>query len=174
MGTPALVVVNVDQLEVEASLTESDIGSVQTGQAVQVKLSAAGQLMLPGTISRISPIAGEQSRTYPIWVSLENTERAIRPGMFAEIQLTTENRSDVLAVPTELIQERDGLPFILVAEGNKVTERKVKIGISDGKRIEILEGLSEGDLLISGELKNLSAGMDISIKETELVQASGS
>ncbi|MTV49248.1 efflux RND transporter periplasmic adaptor subunit [Heliobacillus mobilis] len=158
---PAFTVVNIDTVEVKANLTETDINYVKTGQEVEVKITAARTEPFKGRITKISPIADEKSKTYPIWISIDNHDYILKPGMFAEFQLNTNQKTDVLTVPTEAIIERNGTPMIYLAVEGKAVEKKVHLGITDGKLVEILDGITENDKIITSGLKTLTDGVAI-------------
>nr|WP_243237268.1 efflux RND transporter periplasmic adaptor subunit [Heliobacterium chlorum] len=158
---PAFTVVNIDTVEVKANLTETDINYVKTGQEVEVKITAARTEPFKGRITKISPIADEKAKTYPIWISIDNHDYILKPGMFAEFQLNTNQKTDVLTVPTEAIIERNGTPMIYLAVDGKAVEKKVHLGITDGKLVEILDGITENDKVITSGLKTLTDGVAI-------------
>ncbi|MFZ5648285.1 MAG: efflux RND transporter periplasmic adaptor subunit [Bacillota bacterium] len=162
-STAAVVVVNIDSVEVSASLTEEEINHVRAGQEVNVAVTAASPSPFKGKVTRISPAADAKSKTYPIWVSIANPEKLLKPGMFAEIKLVSIKRQGVLAVPAEVVLERNGHNVVFVAEGEKAVERKVKVGLTGEGKKEITEGLAEGDSLIVTGLQGIRNGAPVKV-----------
>ncbi|MFZ5652743.1 MAG: efflux RND transporter periplasmic adaptor subunit [Bacillota bacterium] len=163
-STPAVVVVNIDSVEVSASLAEDEINHVKLGQEVNVSITAASPAPFKGKVSKVSPAADAKSKTYPVWVSIPNPQKVLKPGMFAEIQLATVKRQGVLAVPADAVLERNGHNVVFVAEGEKAVEKKVKVGLAgDGKK-EITEGLAEGESLIVTGLQGLRNGAPVKVQ----------
>lgn len=163
-STAAVVVVNIDTVEVNASLAEDEINNIKQGLQVDVAVPAVSPSPLKGVVTKVSPSADPKNKTYPIWVAISNPDKLLKPGMFAEIQLVTKQRRGVLAIPAAAILERNGGKVVFVAEGEKAVERKVKVGMSEGGKTEILEGLNEGDMLVVSGLQVLRNGSDIKLQ----------
>ncbi|ABZ84147.1 hlyd family secretion protein [Heliomicrobium modesticaldum Ice1] len=164
---PAFTVVHIDTVEVKADLTESDVNAVRPGQEVDVKVAAAGETPFKGRIAKISPAADEKAKTFPVWITVDNKDYILKPGMFAEFQLPTAHKTNVLTAPAEAIIVRNGTPVLFVIADGKAVERKVKTGFSDGKRTEIIEGLNDGDVIAIGGQMSLADGTPVSIQEVQ-------
>lgn len=162
-STPAVVVVNIDSVEVSASLMEGEINHIRQGQEVSVMVSAASPQPFKGKVTKISPAADAKTRAYPVWVAVPNPEKVLKPGMFAEIQLVSIKRQGVLAVPAEAVLERNGHSVVFVAEGDKAVEKKVKVGLTGEGKKEITEGLAEGESLIITGLQGLRNGAQVKV-----------
>ncbi|MZP29836.1 efflux RND transporter periplasmic adaptor subunit [Heliobacterium undosum] len=164
---PAFTVVHIDTVEVKADLTESDVNAVRPGQEVNVKVAAAGETPFKGRIAKVSPAADEKAKTFPVWIAVDNKDYILKPGMFAEFQLPTAQKTNALTVPAEAVTIRNGAPILFVIADNKAVERKVKTGFSDGKRIEIIDGIKDGDVVATGGQMSLAEGTPVSIKEAQ-------
>lgn len=164
-GTPAMVVVNIDKVEVTGNLLEAEINYVKFGQEVEVLVSAISTTPFKGRVTKISPTADATQKTYPIWVSIDNPGYSLKPGMYAEIQLETKKLTGVTVVPSEAVVERNGgQKVVYVAEGDKAVERPVVLGpVQEGKTV-ITEGLNEGDALIISGASSLKNGMTVKVQ----------
>ncbi|MBM7865935.1 efflux RND transporter periplasmic adaptor subunit [Heliobacterium gestii] len=168
----AFNVVRIDTVEVKADLTESDVNSVRPGQEVEVKVAAASDKPFKGRIAKVSPAADEKAKTFPIWIAVDNGDYILKPGMFAEFQLATAHKTNALTAPAEAVVMRSGAPILFVITDNKAVERKVKTGFSDGKRVEILDGLKDGEMMATGGQMTLADGAPVAIKEAQPATAS--
>lgn len=163
-SSAAVVVVNIDTVEINASLMEEEINHVKQGQEVEVAVPAVGAKPFKGKVTKISPSADSKTKAYPIWVAVNNPDRLLKPGMFAEIKLQTRQREDVLAVPSEAVVDRSGQKAVYLAQGDIAVERKVKVGISEGGKTEITEGLKGEEMIIVTGLQSLRNGQAISLQ----------
>lgn len=149
-GTPVYEIVNINEVIVEAGVTESDINRLENGQVVRVDLPAAG-MMVDGTIEGIGPVQG-QGGTYPIRVRIENEEGFIKPGMYAELKIETEMPKEVLAVPKIAVMHESGNDYVFIANGDTAEKRMIEKGVAFDMYFEVLAGLEKGDsVVISGQ-----------------------
>lgn len=166
-STAAMVVVDIDTVEVTGNLMEDEVNYVKPGQEVDVLVKAVSATPFKGRVTKISPSADPKDKTYPIWVSIKNQDLSLKPGMFAEIVLETKKLTGVFAVPNEAITERNGgQKVVFVAEGDKAVERKVKIGLSQDGKTVIVEGLNEGETVIITSVQALKDGMNINVQSS--------
>lgn len=163
----AMVVVNIDTVEVDASLMEDEINYVKEGQEVKVSVAAVSPEPFKGRVTKISISADQKSKTYPFKVAIDNQDRLLKPDMFAEIRMEVVKREGVLAVPDEAVLEKNGQKVVYQAQGDKSVERKVKTGVSSGGKTEITDGLSGGEMIIVSGLTSMKDGLDIKVQGSQ-------
>lgn len=163
-SSAALVVVNIDTVEINIGLMEEEINYVKPGQEVELSVPAVGAGPFKGKVTKISPSADSKTKLYPVWVAMDNPNQAFKPGMFAEIKLQTRQREGVLAVPDQAVLDRSGQKAVFVAQGEVAVERKIKIGVSEGGKTEIAEGLKGDEMIIVTGLQSLKNGQPISLQ----------
>ena len=94
-------------------------------------------------------------------------ERAKQPGMYADVVLAAGGRANVLTVPINAIQRGQNATTVLLVDAqNRVQKRKVQTGVEDANKVEIRSGLSEGDLVIIGNLGSYQEGQLVQPKES--------
>jgi cobalt-zinc-cadmium efflux system membrane fusion protein len=98
-----------------------------------------------GTISYVGSLLGEQSRTAKVRVTLSNPDAAWRPGLFVTVAVLGEDQNVPVAVSAEAVQTVESKPSVFVAVPGGFEARTVKVGRSDGKTVEVLEGLKPGE-----------------------------
>jgi len=151
-GTTALVVSDLSSIFVLAAVDESDIGQVRPGQRVKVTVDAYRNREFAGEVARISPRGVNVSNVVTFEVKIEVTARdkgLLRPEMTANVEILIDERSDVLLAPTDAIYRRAGKSWVtLQSDGGTKADREVAVGISDGRRTEILSGLTAGDTVL--------------------------
>ena len=150
------VVVIADDLIVVANLDETDIGLIQVGQKVQVRLEAYPDREFSCVVEKIAydAISISNVTMYEVDVRPLSIPDFARSGMTCEVEFATEEKSGVLAVPTaalQLLPDESGGAEVMMGDPADPRTIPVKTGISDGYYTEIVEGLSEGDeVLVPG------------------------
>jgi RND family efflux transporter MFP subunit len=138
---------------------ESRIGLIHLGDPVSVVFDAFGQKPMPGQVSEIVPTLDPASRSYIIKIDLRAPDSSplFRSGLFGKARFNTGTKK-VLTVPVQSVLERGQLTFVYVVDPAKIAHmRLIQTGKPYGDRVEVLSGLSEGDLVI---LEPLSAVKD--------------
>jgi len=146
---PVVNIINNETLFVEVYIEEADINKVQVGQKVYATFDALDDLKLDGEISFISLTSETDNSgivTYLVRVIINNTEKAqIREGMTVFVDFVTAEANDVLVVPVASVRNVDGKPSVQMKSGEW---RPVVTGFTDGKNVEVISGLSEGEEII--------------------------
>lgn len=148
-GQPAVVLSDLATLIVEINLDETDVAGVSVGQRAIVTLDAFPGAEITGTVTAIAPVAQVQSGVvlYPVTIRLAPTELPIRGGMTADVEIVTASRENVLLVPLRAIQSTDGEAFVLRRGAGGFERVPVTLGLTNDVEVEIVAGLSEGDVV---------------------------
>lgn len=165
--TPTLFTIAQDltKMQIETNVDEADIGEVKEGLSVTFTVDAYPEAVFSGTIKqvRIASSVVENVVTYPVIIDVANPDLMLKPGMTANVTIITDKKEGVLAVPSAALRYRpsdysgDTLrgKVIWVLEDGKPLPIEVKLGITDGAYVEILQGdLNEGQLVVIGEEAN--------------------
>ncbi|BDT71511.1 multidrug resistance protein MdtA [Comamonadaceae bacterium OS-4] len=156
-----LEVVDLNRLEVEASLAAADSIGVQVGQTVRLNVEGSNR-SLTGKVARINPSAVAGSRSVLAYLSLDTTE-GLRQGLFAQGSIAV-GISRALAVPVSTIRTDKPLPYVQWVQDNKVAHQTVTLGErgeADGVPMVAVTGLTEGSQVLSGAVGALRAGTAI-------------
>jgi membrane fusion protein, macrolide-specific efflux system len=140
--------------QVTANVVESDVSTLQIGQPATVTVSAISA-DLAGTVTAIAPVAETSTSggvvSYAVTVSLQAPPPSLRPGMTADVTVTTASASGVLAVPAAAIRGTSGNYNVLVLTAAGTAEaRPVTVGLMTSSLVEIKSGLNAGDVVITG------------------------
>jgi len=142
-------IINNDTLFIEANIEEADVSKLKVGDKARVSFDAIDGVTLNGEISFISLTSTTSTNgivTYLVRVLLINDGKAqIREGMTATIEFVTAEAPDVLNVPVAAVRNINGQPSVEMADG---TIAVVTTGFTDGKKVEIMTGLKEGDVVV--------------------------
>jgi len=148
-NTEILVIMDPTVLWIEAEIYERDIAKIKISQDVEVSVPAYPGEAFPGKISYIGDVMKEDSRTITVRTEIRNREYKLKPGMFSDMVVFLNHPDEVLAVPeAAVLDDRDRkIVFISVAEGYRL--QPVRVGIKEGGHWEVLEGLTEGDEVVT-------------------------
>jgi cobalt-zinc-cadmium efflux system membrane fusion protein len=148
-STEILVIMDPTVLWIEAEIYERDIAKIKIGQDIEVSVPAYPGEIFPGKISYIDDVMREDSRTITVRTEIRNREYKLKPGMFSDMVVFLNHPDEVLAVPeAAVLDDRDRkIVFLSVAEGYRL--QPVKLGIKEGGHWEVLDGLAEGDEVVT-------------------------
>jgi len=145
---PVLSLANLDKVVVKAAISEESINELKQGQQVQVKVAAVSEKPFTGVITNISPAMDPIAKAFPIKVEIDNPDHQLKPGIFAEVILN-KNRGKALLVPREAVVKDFEKDMVWVVMDGIATRREVKVGASEGKKVIILEGVKEGEQVVT-------------------------
>lgn len=157
-GAPIARVLRFDPLRLRLEVPEREAAGVATGQNVRVLLEGS-ERTVTGTLVRIAPEIGPRNRTLVVEAELANPDGALRPGAFARAEIVTDANARTLTVPAAALVRFAGIDKVIVVASGKSVEKRVTIGRTDAGRVEILNGLADGDevVLAPGNLQGGSA-----------------
>lgn len=143
-----LGIMDYSKMYMEIELPENVIEKVKVGQNVLVTNYNIKSDTLSGHVTQLSPAINEETRTFSGFITIDNPNLKLRPGMFAKGDIITLQKDSVVAIPKELISSRRMISVFTV-ERNMAEEKMVKTGISDDRFIEIESGLNAGDKIVT-------------------------
>jgi HlyD family secretion protein len=203
--TPLMTIADMSQINVEVNVDETEINNVKVGQEAKVKVDALGDKEIKAVVTQKNPLAISKSDTtgglsnrvnvqeakeFKVTLELrelaEDTQNSLRPGMSSTATITTDTKTNVLAVPLESIVEKQPTPSnspspaiagsvpspekpkaqkgVYIIEGNKVRFIEVTTGITGEADIEITSGLTADKEIVRGPsrvLKTLKDGTTV-------------
>ena len=143
-------IVDISSLRLVANITEKDLRLVSPGDPGVVEVDAFPGETFNGKIARVSPILDPATRTAPMEIEIPNSAYRLKPGMYAKVTLEVESKENVLLVPKVSLVDSEGQRGVFQANDESRAQFKpVKIGIEDAERVEILDGLTEGETVVS-------------------------
>jgi len=145
-------VVDPEDIYILSTIDEVDVGKLKVGMPVRVHVDAVPDKLHEGFISRISPIVfGEkqETRTFEVRVRFKEKLEVLKPGMSADIEVVSREMKDVIHVPAQSVVERDGDKYVYVVVDGRAALKKVKLGYFSWSDAEIVEGLDEGDVVVT-------------------------
>ena len=166
-STPTIVKIAKDLTDMQciAKVDEADIGGVKEGQRVTFTVDAFPDDVFSGTVKQVrqSGVTTNNVVTYEVVISAPNADLKLKPGLTANVTIYTLERSGVLSVPSAAlrftpepslmgkkyeIKDVEADKKLWTLDGTVLTAHKVEVGVSDGRRTEIISGLEEGTSVI--------------------------
>jgi RND family efflux transporter MFP subunit len=145
-GTPIVTVVRLHPLRLQLAVPERAAHEVRVGQVVKVAVEG-DRTVYDGRLVRLSPAISEGNRTLPVEAEVPNPAGQLRPGSFARADIVT-SEAPALVVPVEALITFAGVEKLLVVKDGRAKEVRVRTGRRAGGRVEVIDGLAAGDLVI--------------------------
>jgi RND family efflux transporter MFP subunit len=168
-------IVDMSSLEIEVDVNESYINRVSAGQPVTAVLDAYPGFEIPASVIAVVPTADRQKATVLVRIGFKKLDPRILPDMGvgvtflreADASAATASQSaaqSVTLVPQGAVKTDSGTTFVFLVNGQTVERRAVKIGGTDGDRVEVLAGLKGGDRVVIAPPTELAAGKQVVVK----------
>jgi macrolide-specific efflux system membrane fusion protein len=144
-------IIDLDRLEVQAYVDETDIGRIRAGQAARFSVDSYPGEEFAGVVTAIYPTAVIQDNVVNYVVAVRITDRkgqTLRPEMTAAVTIVLEPRADVLAVPVAALGRDRDERFVTLLEDGGPVRRTVRVGLTHAGWTEITAGLAEGERVI--------------------------
>lgn len=152
---PVVVVADIRELKLEAGVSELEAGRLKTGLPATVSVQAKAGQSFNGQLAAIAPEVDPRNRHFRIEVRVPNTDSALLAGMYATARVVLQAADNALVVPRESIVTREGRRVALKVDGDKVTVTPVVEGLSNGRQVQILSGLTAGDQVVADARRQL-------------------
>lgn len=148
-GSSAFLIVDMSQMEISLGVSEKIVSSINVGQKVDVTINALGNEIFEGEVMAVSPVANFKTSKYEITVMVDNANREIYSGMFSEVNFKNNVVTDSIVISSELINYSGTDKYVYIVEDEFAREVYVETGIETKFNIEIIDGLSPGQLVIT-------------------------
>ncbi len=168
MGTPAIRVVDVNNVDIEAELSENYLTSVRKGDSVKVTIPAVGYERM-SEVRFVSQVINPNNRSFLIKVAIDNENGLIKPNILANMMIRDYANDTAVVVPSRAIGKdlRGDFVFVATADENGVKRAQkhyVQRGTSFGAETEIISGVDEGDQIITAGSEEVNQNAAISIQ----------
>ena len=127
---------------------EKDVPLLKTGMKARIRLEAYPDKLFEGRVERMNSALDLATRTIQTEVHIPNSNRMLKPGMFAKLEIILSEKPQALVVPGEAVLEERGARFVFLVKGSQAFRKEVITGIAQEQDLEILDGLKEGDRVI--------------------------
>lgn len=161
---PLFEVMDVEPLLARVHIPAKRMGFVQSGQEMEIEIDGVED-PLTGTVSLVSPIVDPTTGTVKVTAEIHRYPAGTRAGDFAEVRIVTARHDRATLVPSRSVFEEQGNDILFVVEDGKAVRRVVKTGFVDGDFTEVLDGVTEGELVVVKGQRQLRDGAGVEVLE---------
>ncbi|MBW4622305.1 MAG: efflux RND transporter periplasmic adaptor subunit [Cyanosarcina radialis HA8281-LM2] len=156
--TPLMTILNETSVFATANIYEKDLNRVGKGQEVRVKIASLPDRTFTGRISVVGSTVAGETRVVAVKAAIDNSEGVLKPGMFAELEILTNERTNgTLAIPSAAVVDANGKTIVYVQNGNAYQATEVTLGQTSGDLVEVKSGLFEDDEIVTQRAPQLYA-----------------
>lgn len=149
----AASVADTSSLKIDTAVSEYLAKLVKVGTEVDVYVSSVRSEPFKGVVTNFSPAPALGTLTYPITISIDNSDALLMSGQFAEVKITDEEAEDSVMVPSNAVVITEGRSVVVTLDEEDIPHyADVETGIDNGEYVQILSGIEEGErIVISGQ-----------------------
>ncbi|MDR3589075.1 MAG: efflux RND transporter periplasmic adaptor subunit [Negativicutes bacterium] len=160
-GQPVLTVVQDGEREVEISVPENRIAQLRNTRQIQVSFWALPAQEVEGRVREVSPVADKVSRTFKVRISLINPSPEVKLGMTAAVSVAAAGGPGTAYVPLAAVYQTGDMPCVWVVDNGTAKLRQIKTGVWGDERVQVLEGLQDGETIVTAGVHKLQDGQQV-------------
>lgn len=166
--TPATMIVKltkISPLKIEFSIPESYATDVEAGTSIVFRMESSDGMMqnYKANVYAVESKVDMVTRTLKVRALYPNSDEGIQPGRYLSVEITKREINDALAVPSEAIIPEMGKNIIYMYKDGKALPAEITVGLRTESHVQVLEGVNEGDTLITTGIMQLRTGMRVTI-----------
>lgn len=141
-------IIDLSRVWIDANVFEKDLQRVKLGQAVKVFATAFPGTTFSGKVILVSSVVDPDTRSVKVRTEVPNPDGRLKPDMFANVEIITDLRPAAISIPQSALLNDGGKAIVFVADGGGYKKRIVTAGTQSSDRVEIIEGLKEGEKVV--------------------------
>jgi multidrug efflux pump subunit AcrA (membrane-fusion protein) len=159
--TAILTLMDLSEMKMVVNVIEKEFIHLQKGQTVKITVTAFPDRVFTGRIEIITPALELQSRTAEIQISIPNPGFVLKPGMFGRAEVLLRSNPQAVLVPIQSLVNESGIDFVYVLREEKVSRRPIRKGAVRDTVVEILQGLTPGEQVVTAGHYALKDGIQV-------------
>jgi multidrug efflux pump subunit AcrA (membrane-fusion protein) len=170
-GHPVFEIIGIDPVEINVGIPETDVRLMKVGQKAAISVPALPGGTFEGTVRLINVSADPGTRTYMARITVPNPDHRLRIGMVAEAAILGDATVAMLTVPgTAVVRDAQGATqvYVYYPDQKRVYAKRVEIGVTTGRDVQIKSGLSGDELIVIGGQTALRDGRTVSATEQQI------
>jgi RND family efflux transporter MFP subunit len=173
-GTPLLTVMDISEVIARAHIPQPEAELLKVGDAAKITVPGE-ETPVEGKITVVSPALDPNSTTVEVWVEAKNPGQRLKPGTSVQVSMLARTISDALVIPAaSLLTAQDGSASVMVVgSDNHAHQKSVKVGVRQGDKIQIVEGVQAGDRVVASGAYGLPDNTKIKVEEATAREQSG-
>jgi RND family efflux transporter MFP subunit len=163
-GNPILQVQQIRPVKLRINVSEMQYTKIKEGMEAKVKIEVYDNEEFTGKVSLVYPTIDPRSHTFPVEITIPNTDEKIRPGMYAKVSINMGKNNHVLVPDVSIVkQQGSGDRYVYVYKNGKVSYNKVVLGRRIEDMYEVISGVENGDFVATTTLSKLNNGMEVEL-----------
>lgn len=163
VNAPTFKITSLEPLISYLHVPEREFRRINVGQAATIQVDALADDRFAALVARVSPVVDPDAGTFKITIEVSDPSRRLKPGMFARISIVHDVHADALQIPRSAIVEEAGESAVYVIDEDIATRRVIRTGYTEGGRVEVLEGLAEGEEFVVIGQNGLKTGSRVAV-----------
>lgn len=156
-----LSVVDISIVRLIVNLVERDLSKVSVGAGAQVTVDAYPGEQFSGRVARVAPVLDPATRTAEMEIEIPNGSGRLKPGMYARVRLISSSKANALVVPKAALVDSQGRRGVFMVRSGQAVFRGVTTGLEEPERVEVVDGLAEGDEVVTTGASALRDGAKV-------------
>ncbi|HEX6734332.1 MAG TPA: efflux RND transporter periplasmic adaptor subunit [Azonexus sp.] len=149
-GETLYQIADTSSVWVQADVFEQDVAAVGVGQKARIRINAYPGQVFEGRIAYVYPTLKEDTRTVPVRIELPNPQGKLKPAMYAEVEIPVAGAAPVVTVPVSAVIDSGSRQVVIVQLGEgRFAPRPVKLGQRGSEYVQVLDGIREGEVVVS-------------------------
>lgn len=161
--SPAFRITADDALEAVLNVAQREIGTLEPGQNVNLRVRALDDAGFEGVVDRVSPTVDPETGTFRVTVAVADPHKRLRPGMFVRADVEYDVRENTILAAKDALLTQDGRTTVYVVEDGTAHRRVVELGYINGTVVEVLSGLQPGEQIVTAGYASLRDGSEVKI-----------
>ncbi len=128
---------------------EHEMSKIRKNQRAELSADALPNQLFIGHVERISPVVDTETGTFKVTVYVDQTEDLLRPGMFSRVRIVYDTRQNTRMIPRSAIITEDLNQSVFVVKDSLAFKQSIQTGYTNGLNIEVLEGLEDGEIVVT-------------------------
>jgi membrane fusion protein (multidrug efflux system) len=167
VNAPTFQVTSLEPLVSYLHVPEREYRQIEAGQTASIAVDALQGVRFEGTVARISPVIDPLTGTFKITIEVSDASRRLKPGMFGRVSIVYDRHENALQIPRNAIIQEAGEPAVFIVENDTARRQVVRTGYVEGSRVEILDGLQDGEQIVLVGQTGLKDGSKVSVIDAD-------
>jgi membrane fusion protein (multidrug efflux system) len=154
-----------DPLLAVLNVPERELRTLRPGLTVAMQVDALAGKNFEGKVARISPVVDAATGTFRVTCEFTDRSGQLKSGMFGRLSVVFDQRAEVLTVPREAVMEDGDQPALFAIRDGKAVRQSIRAGARSGGLVEILEGVADGEQVVTVGASTLRDGAKVQVLE---------
>ncbi len=163
-SAPLAYIEDLNDSSIKANIIEKYIADVKIGQEVQITFDAYPDRTFKGMVSDLDPTVNTQTRSLGVKIDFEDPEHLVIPGMYAKNKIIINTIDDATIIPSTSVFAKENNFFVYVINNDRLRKTAITKGLETYDDVQVLEGLSAGDVIVNTKSSLLGEGSYVSVQ----------